>query len=118
MKHKALRELSQLRKDKATYLAVNDLASELCILIRRVVLNTADGRRYASAHGDDWSRFLTAAPNGMPEEIARFIAIAPYVAHATTVESAGGHPPNPAPNSAPNPEVLVSATEKWIKRHA
>jgi len=110
LKYRALRELGQLKKNRASQLPVQELASELCILIRRVVLNTKMGRRYASAHGDDWSGFLAAAPNGMPEELARFIASAPYVANDTGAEPTG--------EPKPNPEALVGAAENWIRRHA
>jgi hypothetical protein len=110
LKHQALQELMQLRKDRAPQLDGHELASELCVLIRRVVLNTAGGRQYASAHGDAWSMFLAASPNGMPEEIARFIAVAPYTAHAAANDSPG--------NPGPDHEALVSAAENWIRRHA
>jgi hypothetical protein len=87
-----------------------ELASELCILVRRVGLNTADGRLYANTHGDAWSGYLAASPNGMPDDIARFIATAPYALHAAADQSSDG--------SMPDTEALMGAVETWIRRHA
>jgi hypothetical protein len=110
LKYKALRELDQLRRGKAFHLSTHGLASELCVLIRRVVLNRANGSRHAGTHGDAWAVCLAAAPNGMPQDIARFIASAPYVPRDPADE--------PLEGSTPSMQALVSATEKWIRRHA
>jgi len=109
LKYRALRELDQFRSGTAPHTNVMELASELCILVRRVVLNTANGRRYANTHGDAWSGYLAASPNGMPDEIARFIATAPYALHAMADQ--------PGDEPVPDGEALISAVENWIRRH-
>jgi len=109
LKYRALRELNQFRSGTAAHVNVMELASELCILVRRVVLNTVNGRRYVNTHGDAWSGYLAASPNGMPDEIARFIANAPYALHA--VNDLPGDEP------APDGEALIDAVENWIRRH-
>jgi len=110
LKYKALQELDQLRRGKAFELSTQGLAAELCVLIRRVVLNGADGSRYASTHGDAWGACLAASPNGMPTDIARYIARAPYVDCDAAHESRD--------KSTPSARELVGAAEKWIRRHA
>jgi len=110
LKYRALRELDQLRRGTAPHVTIMELASELCILVRRVVLNTANGRLYANTYGDAWSGYLAASPDGMPDEIARFIATAPYALHAVADKSSD--------ESAPNTEALICAVEHWIRRHA
>ncbi len=109
LKYRALRELDQFRSSTAPHVNVMELASELCILVRRVVLNTANGRHYVNTHGDAWSGYLAASPNGMPNEIARFIATAPYALHAVTDQ--------PGDEPAPDGEALIGAVENWIRRH-
>jgi hypothetical protein len=110
LKYKALKELDQLRRGKAFDLSTLELASELCILIRRVALNSAGGNRFASTHSDAWGDWLAASPNGMPKSIAHYIATAPYVVGDTGTERLDGE--------VPNLRDLVSATDKWIRRHA
>jgi len=110
LKFRALKELDQLKQRAAPQLTLLELASELCVLIRRVVLNTAEGSRYAGIHGEDWTRYLSAAPGGMPEEIASFIATAPYAVN----DAKDG----PTDGSAPVADELVNATENWIRRYA
>ena len=110
LKYKALRELDELRSGTAAHVSIVELASELCVLVRRVVLNTANGRLHVNTHGDAWSGYLAASPNGMPDEIARFIATAPYALHAVADQQGDG--------TAPDSEALLRAVENWIRRHA
>jgi len=110
LKYKALRELDQLRSGTAAHVSIVELASELCVLVRRVVLNTANGRRHVNTHGDAWSGYLAASPNGMPDEIARFIATAPYALHGVAGQ--------PGDGTAPDSDALFGAVENWIRKHA
>ena len=43
LKFRALRELEPLRKQKAASLSAREVAAELCVLIRRIVLNQTGG---------------------------------------------------------------------------
>ena len=110
LKYRALRELEPLKGKKAGSRSALEVAIELCILIRRVMLNQADGGQYASMHGEAWGEHLAAGPNGMPLDLARFIANAPYALN---------DPVDTTPDlSAPETKALVNAAEQWIRRHA
>ncbi len=110
LKYRALRELTTLLDGPAGQLDTWPLAAELCVLIRRIVLSQAGGRHYANVHSDAWGEQLSAEPNGMPAEIARFIATAPYAGDGAANE--------PLDTTAPAREELIEATEHWIRRHA
>jgi len=110
LKYHALKELDRLRKTQALQSTVPELASELCVLVRRIMLSQVNGRQYANTHGEAWGRCLAAEPNGMPEEIAQFIATAPYACQKAAND--------PGDDFAPNADALVTATEQWIRRHA
>lgn len=110
LKYRALQELGKFKSTVASQVNVMELASELCILVRRVVLSTANGRRHVNTHGDAWSGYLAASPDGMPDEIARYIATAPYALRAAAGQS--GEQP------VPDGEALIGAVENWIRRHA
>lgn len=110
LKYRALRELATLMGGPTGQLDTWKLAAELCVLIRRIVLVHPGGRYYASVHGADWGDWLAADPNGMPREVAHFIASSPYAEENAAFE--------PADNGAPARQELIDAAEHWIRRHA
>jgi len=66
LKYQALQELQRLKTEKSSQLSTQELATDICILVRRVVLNGSSGRQFASTHGESWGEYLAGAPNGMP----------------------------------------------------
>lgn len=110
VKFAALRELDRLSSQPAESASLEQLAIDVSVLLRRVVLKLGLGKNLAQAHGDDWQHFLHAAPHGMPEPVARLIANAAYA--PTTPGDDSTQPENPSRNS------LLDATRTWIRRHA
>jgi hypothetical protein len=111
VKYVALRELERLSSQDAESASPEQLAVALSVLLRRVVLRLDLGKNLAQAHGDDWQSFLHAAPDGMPEAVARLIATAAYAPAAQTVDTTQ-QPEHPSRNA------LLDATRSWIRRHA
>jgi hypothetical protein len=110
LKYAALRELDSLSSRPADSYALGELATEVSVLLRRVVLRLDLGNNLAQAHGDNWQSFLIAAPHGMPEPVAHLIATAAY-APATQTD----HRAQPDYSSRND---LLDATRTWIRRHA
>jgi hypothetical protein len=110
LKYAALRELDQLSCRPLDTYALGELATEISVLLRRVVLRLNLDNGLAQAHGDSWQSFLTAAPHGMPEPVAHLIATAAY---------APSTPANdPCQPDDPSRTDLLDATRTWIRRHA
>ena len=101
----ALQELKHLGL-KADDMPISTLATDVGVLLRRVVLKRHQREHLASAHGDEWQTFLVTEPQGMKASIAHFIAIAPYAKHTH------------AQVETPTAEVLIDAAKTWIRRHA
>jgi hypothetical protein len=110
LKYRALKELEELKRARVLQQTPQELASELCVLVRRIMLSQVDGRRYANTHGEAWGQYLATAPDGMPEKIAQFIAAAPYARRQAAND--------PGDDGAPDAASLVAATEQWIRGHA
>jgi hypothetical protein len=110
VKYVALRELDRLKSESAESASPEQLAIEVSVLLRRVVLRLGLGKNLAQAHGDEWQSFLYASPHGMPEPVARLIATAAYAPAAQT--SGADEPDYPSRNA------LLDATRTWITRHA
>ena len=109
LKYRALRELQNLMGGPVGQLGNRQLAAELCVLIRRIVLLQEGGSEYANVHGNAWGERLAAAPNGMPADIAHFIATAPY--------ATDGAANDPMAGKLPVRQELIDAAEHWIRRH-
>lgn len=110
LKYAALRELDRLFSQDNAASSTSELATQVSILLRRVVLRSDQGRHLAQAHSEAWASFLSASPHGMPASIARTIAAAPYAQPTGT----GGLLQLNNPTSA----ELLDATKSWIRRHA
>ncbi|ASJ75677.1 DUF4381 domain-containing protein [Granulosicoccus antarcticus] len=111
----ALRELSILEQSLDDENNVQSLATSVGVLIRRVVLNLPDGKRYANVHGQQWSDYLATVPKGMPASVATLLAAAPY-AQPNTMQASGAAGQNiiePVPSSA-----IIAEARTWIRRHA
>lgn len=102
VKYRALQELEALRRADAG-VAPSALAIE--VLLKRVVLNRHELSEHAAAHGTVWVEILSAEPGGMPADIARYIAAAPYAARAANE------------NGAPDREALFNSARRWIRSH-
>jgi len=104
LQYRALHELGQMRGDADLGHETVRLAERIEILLKRVVLEQDTRRALAASHGETWMQALIREPGAMPADIARFITDAPYVSSAT-------------PATAPRPEALINAAERWIRRN-
>jgi len=102
VRYRALQELEALRRAGAG-IAPSALAIE--VLLKRVVINRGELKEHAAAHGAVWVEILSAGPGGMPADIARYIAAAPYAAEAANE------------NGAPDREALFASARRWIRSH-
>ncbi len=110
LRFQALRELELLKAQTTPKSSTLELASQICVLIRRIALSGIKDQHLASIHGDAWSEYLSQSPHGMPPPIATFIAGAPYVMD----EGCGGE----SPQSEPGKDAIFSAAENWIRSYA
>lgn len=76
------------------------------ILVRRVLLSRDPHAAAAAFTGEAFARFMAAGPKGMPPEIGRFLAMAPYL------------PPGAPEADDVDRRALVSAVRRWIRSHA
>ena len=115
-RHQALLEISQLRASQQQ-LSTLELATELSILLHRFVIAQHQASRRAGNHphpamgGEAWKAYLCTGNSHsnkaqMDSEIAAFIALAPYCNAATADQTA-----------QPTPALLLSSTERWIRRY-
>lgn len=109
LKYVALRELERLRNQDVESSSIDELATEVGVLLRRAVLRLEQGKRLAQTHGDAWQSYLSAAPHGMPDSIAEVIATAPY---APAVKINGSYQSSPLTRTA-----LLDASNVWLRRH-
>ena len=114
LKYVALRELERLRIQSGDASSMNTLATEVGVLIRRVVLSRKSFGQLASAHSDVWQSFLMTAPKGMSESIASFIVTAPYSPLMSSNDNAHS---KISSNDIPTKEALINETKNWIRRH-
>ncbi|MEP9375720.1 DUF4381 domain-containing protein [Aquabacter sp. CN5-332] len=104
--YRAVQELKAIARDEARYADSRAVASAAAILIRRILLTKAGGPGAASLTGDGWQRFLVEGKAGVPAEIGRFIALAPYL------------PPGAPGGNAVAREALVTSVRRWIRGNA
>lgn len=100
--YRALRDFKAATRDGDT-LAVGAAAA---VLVRRVLLSRDPHAAAAAFTGDAFARFLGAGPKGVPPEIGRFLAMAPYL------------PPGAAEARAIDRDALIAAVRRWIRGHA
>ncbi len=103
VRYRALAELDALRRRRDLGAAEGALAIE--VLLKRVVLQRVHLSGHAASHGTEWVTVLAEGPAGMPPEIARYIAAAPYAARAANE------------NETPDREALFASARRWIRRH-
>ncbi|WP_261841323.1 DUF4381 domain-containing protein [Aliamphritea ceti] len=102
----ALQELAILRKDAENIHPVV-LATQLSVLLHRVAI-AIDGKASGMLADANWSHYLSEGQQGMATEVAEFIASAPYrqIDHYQQT------------TDLPDAGILLSGTERWIRRHA
>jgi hypothetical protein len=103
VRYRALIELNDLRRDET--LGAVTAAERIAVLLKRIVLQRSASRAIGVEHGSRWVDRLTHEPGGMPVEIARFLALAPY-ADAERIDS------------SPDRAALFTAADRWIRRNA
>ncbi|WP_454918709.1 DUF4381 domain-containing protein [Xanthobacter sediminis] len=100
--YRALRDFKAAARGGDT-LAVGAAAA---VLVRRVLLSRDPQAAAAAFTGDAFARFLGAGPKGVPPEIGRFLARAPYL------------PPGAAEAAEIDRAALIAAVRRWIRGHA
>lgn len=76
------------------------------VLVRRVLLSKDPQAPAAAYTGAAFARYLAEGRGGVPEEIGRFLALAPYL------------PPGAPEAAAVDRDALVRAVRRWIRGHA
>ena len=102
--YRVLQSFQALSRDpEADTLALGAAAA---VLMRRVLLSRQAHAPAAAYTGAAWAAFLADGPKGLPPDISRFLALAPYL------------PPG-APEAAQiDRAALVAAVRRWIRGHA
>lgn len=103
IRYRALHELNDLRRDES--LGAVTAAERIAVLLKRIVLQRSTTKSIGVEHGTRWVDRLMQEPGGMPAEIARFLALAPY-AHDELIDS------------SPDRSALFTAADRWIRRNA
>ena len=103
VRYRALNELNELRRDEK--LGVVPAAEHIAVLLKRIVLQRQATKSFGAEHGTRWVERLTEGSRGMPAEVARFLALAPY-ADAERIEQ------------SPDRAALFTAADRWIRRNA
>ena len=101
----ALRELSGLKARLAAKAPAPDVATELAVLLRRVVLSGPEARKFAAVSGQGWAAELGRGPGGLSQGVAAWIANAPYA---------------PANRDQAEDDLRRAMAEAgtWIRRHS
>ncbi len=105
VRHAALRELAGLKARFTAETDTSELASDLAILLRRVVLTGPEAHRLGALSGSDWAGELGRNPGGISVPIAEFIANAPYA-------------PSNLIQADTHLRRAIDEAETWIRRHA
>lgn len=100
--YRALQEFKAVTRQGDTQ-AVGAAAA---VLVRRVLLSRDPHSAAAAFTGDAFARFVTAGTKGVPPEIGRFLAMAPYL------------PPGAPEAELVDRKALVAAVRRWIRGHA
>lgn len=105
VRYRALAELNQIRGDASLQGA--GAAERIAVLIKRIALQKRETKRLGVEHGRSWIEYLTHDPGGMSDDIASFIAMAPY-ANANATQT----------RASPDRASLFAAADTWIRRNA
>ncbi|MFG1393601.1 DUF4381 domain-containing protein [Xanthobacter agilis] len=102
LSYRALQAFKVVARDGDT----RAVGAAAAVLVRRVLLSRDPQSPAAAFTGAAFARFVGAGPKGVPADIARFLALAPYL------------PPG-APEAAEiDRAALVAAVRRWIRGHA
>ncbi|MGU3492774.1 DUF4381 domain-containing protein [Xanthobacteraceae bacterium A53D] len=101
--YRALRELDAIAKDQTTYADARAVGAAAAVLVRRILV-TRSQKDAAVLTGEGWPAFLGQGKAGLPPEIGRFLAAAPYL-------------PPTAPQAVDRSD-LVRALRRWIRGNA
>lgn len=104
--YRAIQELKAIARDDERYADARAVAAATALLMRRILVTKMGSPAAASLTGDSWRTFLADGKGGMPPEIGRFIALAPYL------------PPDAPGGNAVERTVLVASVRRWIRGNA
>lgn len=103
VRHRALVELDDLRRDQSLDEVM--AAARVSVLLKRIVLQRDGTKWLGIEHGSGWAEHLSQGKCGMPGDMARFIALAPY-AGVNLIEG------------APDRALLFAVADRWIRENA
>lgn len=102
--YRVLQDFQALTRDPdADTLTIGAAAA---VLMRRVLLSHKARSPAAALTGTAWANFLADDPKGLPQDLSRFLALAPYL------------PPDAAEAAAIDRAALVDGVRRWIRSHA
>lgn len=102
--YRALQELAAIEKDRGRYADSRAVAEAAAVLVRRIVLTRGDATRAAAMSGENWLAFLGSGKAGLPSEIGRHLAAAPYAP--------------PTADLGIDRDTLIAAVRRWIRGNA
>lgn len=105
VRHVALRELAGLKARLDDQAALPGVATELAVLLRRVVLSGPEARKLAALSGPGWVAELGRGPGGLSDSVAALLANAPYA-------------PTGAGEAKADLHKAMTEAETWIRRHS
>ncbi|MDN5787955.1 DUF4381 domain-containing protein [Pseudorhodobacter sp.] len=105
VRYAALAELSRLKTRLDSNAGDPDVATDLAILLRRIVLTGPEARGLASVSGVAWVAELGRGPGGLTPQTAALIANAPYA-------------PTGSAQAAQGLRSALTEAETWIRRRA
>ncbi len=105
VRYAALRELAGMKARLADGPMVQDVTTDLAVLLRRIVLCGPEAQKFAAISGPDWVARLGKGPGGLSAPIATLIANAPYA-------------PTHSGAAVQDLQKAMAEAEIWIRRHA
>jgi hypothetical protein len=106
VRYVALREIAGLKSRLTAAKPAPEIATDLAVLLRRVVLSGPEARRLATLSGPGWVAELGLGADGLSGPVAAYLADAPYA------------PADLASNTNDQLRTALSESETWIRRHA
>ncbi len=100
--YRALQEFKRAARQGDT----RAVGAAAAVLVRRVLLSRDPHAAAAAFTGEAFARFVGAGPQGVPPQIGRFLAKAPYL------------PPGAPEAEEIDRAALVAAVRRWIRGHA
>ncbi|OSP55973.1 DUF4381 domain-containing protein [Pseudoruegeria sp. SK021] len=104
----ALIELADLKRRLAAGAPAHGIAIDLAVLLRRVGLHTTRRSAVPGLTSEAWARELTRGEAGLPEEVAEFLAQAPYAPETA----------DRTPADAALLNTALSDSARWIRRNS